>query len=84
MRTRMSGGAGGVRRHTCRRPYPNSVTILIYSIFKRLSNVPHIPSLPMALAAAINMEQGEEVQWELDSRKQLHLLRPNIKDKNQK
>ena len=41
-------------------------------------------AIPMALAAAINMEQGEEVQWELDSRKQLHLLRPNIKDKNQK
>ena len=41
-------------------------------------------AIPMALAAAINMEQGEEVQWELDSRKQLHLLRPNIKDKNKK
>jgi len=41
-------------------------------------------AIPMALAAAINMEQGEEVQWELDSRKQLHLLRPNLKDKNQK
>jgi len=41
-------------------------------------------AIPMALAAAINMEQGEEVQWELDSRKQLHLLRPNLKDKYQK
>lgn len=38
-------------------------------------------AIPMALAAAINMEQGEEVQWELDSRKQLHLLRPNLKEK---
>lgn len=38
-------------------------------------------ALPMALAVAINLEPGEEVQWELDSRKQLHLLRPNLKDK---
>ena len=41
-------------------------------------------ALPMALAVAINLEPGEEVQWELDSRKQLHLLRPNLKEKNQK
>ncbi|MCX5792642.1 MAG: hypothetical protein NTY45_10605 [Elusimicrobia bacterium] len=41
-------------------------------------------AIPMALAAAINMEQGEEVQWELDSRKQLHLLRPNLKEQNKK
>jgi hypothetical protein len=41
-------------------------------------------AIPMALAAAINLEPGEEVQWELDSRKQLHLLRPNLKDKKQK
>lgn len=41
-------------------------------------------AIPMALAAAINMEQGEEVQWELDSRKQLHLLRPNLKKQNKK
>jgi len=41
-------------------------------------------AIPMALAAAINMEQSEEVQWELDSRKQLHLLRPNLKEQNKK
>lgn len=40
-------------------------------------------AMPMALAVAINLEPGEEVQWELDSRKQLHLLRPNLKDKKQ-
>ena len=37
-------------------------------------------AIPMALAVAINLEPGEEVQWELDSRKQLHLLRPNLKE----
>lgn len=41
-------------------------------------------AMPMALAVAINLEPGEEVQWELDSRKQLHLLRPNLKEKKQK
>jgi hypothetical protein len=38
-------------------------------------------AIPMALAVAINLDPGEEVQWELDSRKQLHLLRPNLKEK---
>ena len=32
-------------------------------------------AVPMALAVAINLEPGEEVQWELRSRDQLHLLR---------
>ena len=41
-------------------------------------------AIPMALAVAINLEPGEEVQWELDSRRQLHLLRPNLKEKKQK
>ncbi len=39
-------------------------------------------AMPMALAAAINLEPGEEVQWELNSRKQLHLLRAEIPLKN--
>jgi hypothetical protein len=32
-------------------------------------------AVPMALAVAIDMQPGEEVQWELNSLKQLHLLR---------
>jgi hypothetical protein len=32
-------------------------------------------SFPMALAAAIGMEAGEEVQWELLDRRELHLVR---------
>lgn len=31
--------------------------------------------LPMALAVAIGLEPGEEVQWELLSRHRLHLIR---------
>ena len=34
-------------------------------------------SFPLALAAAIGLEPGEEVQWELLDRRELHLLRPN-------
>lgn len=32
---------------------------------------------PIPLAAAIGMEPGEEVQWELLDRKELHLVRKN-------
>lgn len=34
-------------------------------------------SFPLALAAAIGLEPGEAVQWELLDRGELHLLRPN-------
>lgn len=34
-------------------------------------------SFPMALAAAIGLEPGEEVHWELLDRGELHLVRPN-------
>ena len=34
-------------------------------------------SFPLALAAAIGLEPGEEVEWELLNRGELHLVRPN-------
>ena len=34
-------------------------------------------SFPLALAAAIGLEPGEEVQWELLDRGELHLTRAN-------
>jgi hypothetical protein len=34
-------------------------------------------SFPLALAAAIGLEPGERVQWELLDRGELHLIRPN-------
>jgi hypothetical protein len=34
-------------------------------------------SFPLALAAAIGLEPGEEVEWELLDRGELHLVRPN-------
>jgi hypothetical protein len=33
-------------------------------------------SFPLALAAAIGLEPGESVQWELLARGELHLVRP--------
>jgi hypothetical protein len=33
-------------------------------------------TFPLALAAAIGLEPGEEVQWELLDRGELHLTRP--------
>ncbi len=32
-------------------------------------------AVPLALAAAINLEPGEEVQWQLRSRNELNLVR---------
>jgi hypothetical protein len=32
--------------------------------------------VPIPLAAAIDLEPGEEVEWELLSRNELHLVRP--------
>lgn len=34
-------------------------------------------SFPLALAAAIGLEPGESVQWELLDRGELHLIRPS-------
>jgi hypothetical protein len=34
-------------------------------------------SFPLALAAAIGLEGGETVQWELLDRSELHLVRPH-------
>lgn len=34
-------------------------------------------TFPQALAVAIGLEPGEEVQWELLDRGELHLIRPN-------
>ena len=35
-------------------------------------------SFPLALAAAIGLEAGETVQWELLDRGELHLVRPAV------
>jgi len=39
-------------------------------------------SFPLALAAAIGLEPGEAVQWELLDRGELHLVRPAVTPPN--
>jgi hypothetical protein len=41
-------------------------------------------NVPIPLAAAIGLEAGEEVEWELLTRNELHLVRKNPAEKNRK
>jgi hypothetical protein len=54
-------------------PYP----LRVQAIRSRGQNPRLYVSFPLALAAAIGLEPGEEVQWELLDRGELHLVRPN-------
>ncbi len=55
-------------------PYP----LRAQAIRSRGQNVRLYISFPMALAAAIDLQPGEEVHWELLDRGELHLVRPNV------
>ena len=46
------------------------------TLFKRGQQARLYVYFPLPLAAAIGLEAGEEVQWELLERGELHLLRP--------
>jgi hypothetical protein len=54
-----------------------SYPLRVQAIRSRGQNPRLYVSFPLALAAAIGLEPGEEVQWELLDRGELHLLRPN-------
>jgi len=56
---------------------PTSYPLRIQAIRSRGQQPRLYVSFPLALAAAIGLEPGEEVQWELLDRAELHLLRPN-------
>jgi hypothetical protein len=56
---------------------PTSFPLRVQAIRSRGQNPRLYVSFPLALAAAIGLEPGEEVQWELLDRGELHLLRPN-------
>lgn len=58
------------KRHTS---YP----LRVQAIRSRGQNPRLYVSFPLALAASIGLEPGEEVQWELLDRGELRLLRPN-------
>jgi hypothetical protein len=59
------------------RNMPTSYPLRVQAIRSRGQNPRLYVSFPLALAAAIGLEPGEAVQWELLDRGQLHLLRPN-------
>ena len=54
-----------------------SYPLRVQAIRSRGQNPRLYVSFPLALAAAIGLEAGEQVQWELLDRRELHLVRPN-------
>ena len=52
-----------------------SYPLRVQAIRSRGQNPRLYVSFPMALAAAIGLEPGDEVQWELLDRGELHLVR---------
>jgi hypothetical protein len=56
---------------------PMSFPLRVQAIRSRGQNPRLYVSFPLALAAAIGLEPGEEVQWELLDRGELHLVRSN-------
>ena len=54
---------------------PATYPLRVQAIRSRGQNPRLYVSFPLALAAAIGLEPGEEVQWELLDRGELHLLR---------
>ena len=59
------------------RKMKTSYPLRVQAIRSRGQNPRLYVSFPLALAAAIGLEAGEEVQWELLDRRELHLLRPH-------
>jgi hypothetical protein len=58
---------------------PMSFPLRVQAIRSRGQNPRLYVSFPLALAAAIGLEPGEAVQWELLERGELHLVRPAAK-----
>jgi hypothetical protein len=56
---------------------PTSFPVRVQAIRSRGQNPRLYINFPLALAAAIGLEPGEEVEWELLDRGELHLVRPN-------
>ena len=53
-----------------------SYPLRVQAIRSRGQNPRLYVSFPLALATAIGLEAGEQVQWELLDRRELHLVRP--------
>ncbi len=59
------------------RKMQTSYPLRVQAIRSRGQNPRLYVSFPLALAAAIGLEPGDEVQWELLDRGELHLVRLN-------
>ena len=57
-------------------PRPTTYPLRVQAIRSRGQQPRLYVSFPLALAAAIGLEPGEMVQWELLDRGELHLVRP--------
>lgn len=57
---------------------PTSYPLKIQAIRSRGQQPRLYVTFPLALAAAIGLEPGETVQWELLDRGELHLVRPEV------
>jgi hypothetical protein len=68
---------GPAKTATQLRKMQTSYPLRVQAIRSRGQNPRLYVSFPLALAAAIGLEPGEEVQWELLNRGELHLVRPN-------
>jgi len=55
---------------------PTSFPVRVQAIRSRGQKPRLYITFPLALAVAIGLEPGEEVEWELLDRKELHLVRP--------
>ncbi len=69
----LSGGARKIVRFN--QKMPTNYPLRVQAIRSRGQKVRLYVSFPMALAAALGLEPGEEVQWELLDRGELHLRR---------
>ena len=54
---------------------PTTYPLRVQAIRSKGQNPRLYVSFPLALAAAIGLEPGDDVQWELLDRRQLHLVR---------
>lgn len=63
------------RLHTMKETAPITYPLRVQAIRTRGQAPRLYVTFPMALAAAIGLEAGDEVQWELLDRAELHLVR---------
>ena len=74
-------------KETVRKESAASYPLKIQAIRTKGQNVRFFVYIPMPLAAALGVEGGEEVSWELLDRTELHLVRtapPPLKAKKRK